>query len=65
MLAYFYFYFTGGLNDVINEIITLAEAYHIPYIFSHRRFNLGKVCRKGVPVSCVGIFNYEGSEVRE
>ncbi|GFR04030.1 selenocysteine insertion sequence-binding protein 2 [Trichonephila clavata] len=52
----------GGLNDIIEELKFLAEVYHIPYIFSHRRFNLGKICRKSVPVSCVGIFNYEGSE---
>ncbi|XP_055950626.1 metacaspase-2-like [Argiope bruennichi] len=52
----------GGLNDSLRELISLAEAYHIPYVFSHRRFNLGKVCRKSAPVSCVGIFNYEGSE---
>ncbi|GFS35260.1 selenocysteine insertion sequence-binding protein 2 [Nephila pilipes] len=52
----------GGLNDIIEELKSLADTYHIPYIFSHRRFNLGKICRKSVPVSCVGIFNYEGSE---
>ncbi|PRD29024.1 UNVERIFIED_CONTAM: Selenocysteine insertion sequence-binding protein 2-like [Trichonephila clavipes] len=52
----------GGLNDIIEELKSLAEVYHIPYIFSHRRFNLGKICRKSVPVSCVGVFNYEGSE---
>ncbi|CAL1269847.1 unnamed protein product [Larinioides sclopetarius] len=52
----------GGLNDSLEELISLAEAYHTPCVFSHRRFNLGKVCRKSVPVSCVGIFNYEGSE---
>ncbi|GBL97581.1 Selenocysteine insertion sequence-binding protein 2 [Araneus ventricosus] len=52
----------GGLNDSLGELISLAEAYLIPCVFSHRRFNLGKVCRKSVPVSCVGIFNYEGSE---
>ncbi|GIX89280.1 selenocysteine insertion sequence-binding protein 2 [Caerostris extrusa] len=52
----------GGLNDAIEELKFLADTNHVPYIFSHRRYNLGKICRKSAPISCVGIFNYEGSE---
>lgn len=56
-------YYTGGLNDVLNDIKLLAADHHIPCVFALSRKVLGKVCRKPVPVSCVGVFNYEGSEV--
>lgn len=57
------FIFIGGLNDILNEIKVSAIDHHIPCVFALSRKVLGKVCRKPVPVSCVGVFNYEGSEV--
>lgn len=53
----------GGLNDVLNSIKVSAADHHIPCVFALSRKVLGKVCRKPVPVSCVGVFNFEGSEV--
>lgn len=57
------FFFLGGLNDILNDIKSLAADHHIPCVFALSRKDLGKVCHKPVPISCVGIFNYEGSEV--
>ncbi|KAF0296465.1 Selenocysteine insertion sequence-binding protein 2-like [Amphibalanus amphitrite] len=34
----------------------------VPLVFALKRRALGHACKKPVPVSCVGIFNYQGSE---
>lgn len=52
----------GGLNDAVSEIVRVSAEYHIPCVFALRRKTLGKACLKPVPVACVGIFNYDGSE---
>lgn len=52
----------GGLSDALQIIIKLAQEQDLPYIFALQRRLLGKICMKVVPVSCVGIFNYEGVE---
>lgn len=52
----------GGLDDAIDTILALAREQNIPYVFALGRKALGKACLKQVPVSCVGIFNYAGSE---
>ncbi|XP_035224716.1 uncharacterized protein LOC118197330 [Stegodyphus dumicola] len=53
----------GGLNDVLGAIKSSAADHHVPCIYALSRKCLGKVCHKPVPVSCIGVFNYEGSEV--
>ncbi|GAB6032086.1 Selenocysteine insertion sequence-binding protein 2-like [Chamberlinius hualienensis] len=52
----------GGLDDVIDNIISLSEEMNVPVVFALSRRKLGYVCLKRVPVSGVGIFNYDGSE---
>lgn len=52
----------GGLDAAVNTIITLAEEQSVPFVFALGRKALGRICLKKVPVSCVGIFNYDGSE---
>lgn len=52
----------GGLNDALQVIINLSQEQKMPCVFALQRRTLGKLCMKSVPVSCVGIFNYEGSE---
>lgn len=52
----------GGLDDAIDTILKLAMEQNIPCVFALGRKPLGRVCYKQVPVSCVGIFNYSGSE---
>lgn len=52
----------GGLNEALNNLKTLSSNHNIPCVFALSRKALGKVCRKPSFISCVGIFNYEGSE---
>lgn len=52
----------GGLNDILNDIKSLAADHNILCVFALGRKGLGKVCRKPVPVSCIGVFNSDGSE---
>ncbi|XP_054723518.1 selenocysteine insertion sequence-binding protein 2-like [Uloborus diversus] len=53
----------GGLNDVLCDLKQAAADHQIPCIFALRKKMLGRLCHKPVGVSCIGVFNYEGSEV--
>ena len=55
--------FTGGLDDTLSGIISSCEELQIPVVFALRRQLLGRVLLKKVPVSIVGIFNYDGAQV--
>lgn len=57
--------FTGGLDDALNTILELCNDQKVPFIFALGRRALGRACAKLVPVSVVGVFNYEGSEVSQ
>lgn len=57
------FYFPGGLDDALNNILNLCTSQGIPFVFALGRRSLGRACGKLVPVSTVGVFNYDGSEV--
>jgi hypothetical protein len=37
------------------------QSVHVVYAMN--RYRLGKVCVRKVPVSCIGILNYQGSDV--
>ncbi|WAR29952.1 SBP2L-like protein [Mya arenaria] len=52
----------GGLDDALNNILELCNDQSVPFIFGLGRRALGRACAKLVPVSVVGVFNYEGSE---
>ncbi|XP_052097571.1 selenocysteine insertion sequence-binding protein 2-like isoform X1 [Mytilus californianus] len=52
----------GGLDDALNNILTLCNEQNVPFVFALGRRALGRACAKMVPVSVVGIFNYSGSE---
>ena len=54
---------TGGLDDALGSIITSCQENQIPVVFALKRQLLGKVLLKKVPVSIVGIFNYDGAQV--
>ena len=54
---------SGGLDDALNNILELCNEQGVPFVFALGRRALGRACAKLVPVSVVGIFNYEGSEV--
>ena len=53
----------GGLDEALNNIINMCHEQDVPFVFALGRKALGRACAKLVPVSCVGVFNYEGSEV--
>jgi selenocysteine insertion sequence-binding protein 2 len=57
------FSFSGGLDDALNNILTLCNEQNVPFVFALGRRALGRACAKLVPVSVVGIFNFSGSEV--
>ncbi|XP_043246975.1 selenocysteine insertion sequence-binding protein 2-like isoform X2 [Amphibalanus amphitrite] len=52
----------GGLDQAVERLLTLASEREVPLVFALKRRALGHACKKPVPVSCVGIFNYQGSE---
>ncbi|XP_050404547.1 selenocysteine insertion sequence-binding protein 2-like [Patella vulgata] len=52
----------GGLDDALNNILNMCTEQEVPYVFALGRRALGRACAKLVPVSVVGVFNYEGSE---
>jgi len=56
-------FLSGGLDDALNNILELCNEQKVPFIFALGRRALGRACAKLVPVSVVGVFNYEGSEV--
>jgi len=41
----------------------MSRQQDVPFVFALGRRALGRVCAKLVPVSIVGIFCYEGTEV--
>ena len=54
----------GGLDETLNNIIEMCREQNVPLVFALGRRALGRACAKLVPVSVVGIFSYEGSEVK-
>jgi len=52
----------GGLDDAVTKLISDAKAQEITSVFGLNRRKLGKLCLKKVPVSCIGIMNYQGSD---
>ncbi|KAJ7375697.1 Selenocysteine insertion sequence-binding protein 2-like [Desmophyllum pertusum] len=52
----------GGLDDTLDGIINSCQEHQIPVVFALKRQLLGKVLLKKVPVSIVGIFNYDGAQ---
>merc|ERR1712098_668565 len=52
----------GGLDDAVGKLIKDAELMGVPVIFGLNRYKLGRTCLKKVPISCIGILNYQGSD---
>ena len=53
----------GGLDEALNNILTMCHEQNVPFVFALGRRALGRACGKLVPVSVVGIFNYHSCEV--
>ena len=54
---------TGGIDDVIAQILSLAEEQSLPTIFALSRRRLAVTLKKSHKVGYVGVFRYEGAEV--
>lgn len=49
------------VDQLIEEIKSIADENNIPYVFSLKRRHIGYLLLKKVPVSLVGIFDYQGT----
>lgn len=56
--------FAGGLDEALYTIIDTCREQGVPFVFALSRKALGRCLNKAVPVSLVGIFNYDGAQVR-
>lgn len=54
----------GGLDEALYTIIDTCREQGVPFVFALSRKALGRCVNKAVPVSLVGIFNYDGAQVR-
>jgi selenocysteine insertion sequence-binding protein 2 len=54
--------FTGGIDDLLHQIRAKCEEQKIPIVFALSRRGLGRAVLKKVPVSIVGVFNYDGAQ---
>ncbi|KAJ8285575.1 hypothetical protein GJAV_G00028400 [Gymnothorax javanicus] len=52
----------GGLDDALHNIIDTCREQSVPFVFALSRKALGRCVNKAVPVSLVGIFNYDGAQ---
>ncbi|KAJ8006053.1 hypothetical protein DPEC_G00124270 [Dallia pectoralis] len=52
----------GGLDEALHNIIDTCREQGVPFVFALTRKSLGRCVNKAVPVSLVGIFNYDGAQ---
>ncbi|KAM3610560.1 uncharacterized protein V6R79_005764 [Siganus canaliculatus] len=52
----------GGLDEALYTIIDTCREQDVPFVFALSRKALGRCVNKAVPVSLVGIFNYDGAQ---
>ncbi|XP_028660688.2 selenocysteine insertion sequence-binding protein 2-like isoform X8 [Erpetoichthys calabaricus] len=52
----------GGLDEALQTIISTCMEQSVPFVFALNRKALGHCVNKAVPVSVVGIFNYDGAQ---
>ncbi|XP_008292375.1 selenocysteine insertion sequence-binding protein 2 [Stegastes partitus] len=52
----------GGLDEALHTIINTCREQGVPFVFALSRKALGRCVNKAVPVSLVGIFNYDGAQ---
>lgn len=49
------------VDKIVAEVKSLADHHKIPYVFSIKRRHIGFILLKKVPVSVIGIFDYQGT----
>ncbi|XP_058632493.1 selenocysteine insertion sequence-binding protein 2-like isoform X2 [Onychostoma macrolepis] len=52
----------GGLDEALHTIIDTCRDQGVPFVFALSRKALGRCVNKAVPVSLVGVFNYDGAQ---
>ncbi|GLV31897.1 SECIS-binding protein 2 [Carabus blaptoides fortunei] len=50
------------LDNMINNIVSLAAASEIPYVFALSRRKMGQITLKNVPICCVAVADCDGTE---
>ncbi|RWS10866.1 uncharacterized protein B4U79_13351 [Dinothrombium tinctorium] len=50
------------LDRTIEKLLESCKEHETPVVFALSRFHLGKVCKKRGYVTCVAVFNYDGSQ---
>lgn len=48
------------VDNIVNDLKLIADEKSIPYLFSIKRRKIGYILLKKVPVSCIGVFDYQG-----
>eukprot|EP00118_Oscarella_pearsei_P005786 m.26535 g.26535 ORF g.26535 m.26535 type:complete len:656 (+) comp29401_c0_seq2:330-2297(+) len=51
----------GGIDEMLQKIRSMCFEQDVPIVFALTRKGLGKAVNKKVPVSIVGVFNYDGA----
>lgn len=54
--------FADGIDEVVHRLMAQCTNDNVPYVFSLKRRKIGWILHKKVPVSCVGILSWDGSE---
>lgn len=54
----------GGINELVSQITALCHEQGVPVVFAMSRRRLAYVLKKKHNIGCVGIFSYDGAEVR-
>lgn len=52
----------GGLDEALHTVIDTCREQEVPFVFALSRKALGRCVNKVVPVSLVGIFNFDGAQ---
>lgn len=52
----------GGLDEALHAVIDTCREQEVPFVFALSRKALGRCVNKFVPVSLVGIFNFDGAQ---
>lgn len=52
----------GGLDEALHAVIDTCREQEVPFVFALSRRALGRCVNKVVPVSLVGIFNFDGAQ---
>ncbi|EDV25264.1 uncharacterized protein TRIADDRAFT_24181, partial [Trichoplax adhaerens] len=56
--------YEGGIDHTLQRIIETCHFQNVPVVFGLNRHSLGRAVKRHVPVSIVGVVNYDGVHVR-